>query len=126
MAELGLDHGHASLMQMNETIRQQEKRIASAAKLPAAVATIKAAVSNFGELKAAAKAERDPSKKADLFSQLSKKLSAELAGEKDLVKATEIRRECMAADKAYAFALLAERSANPGASAARKYLDAAS
>ena len=126
LTELGIDPGFLSLKEMGVTYTQELKRRASAVKLPtSAVATIKTALSAIGDLKAAAKAEKDINRKCDLFSQLSQKLSAELAKEKDPFKSTEIQREFMQAQKQEAYALLALKTVDPAAFKARRYLDAA-
>jgi hypothetical protein len=88
--------------------------------------TPKAEDDSIDALKAAAKAERDPSAKVELLQKLSDRLLSDLNAESDPVKATDIRREWQNSEKNRAYALLAERAANPKAEKIRKYVDAAS
>lgn len=83
-------------------------------------------VDSIDDLKAAAKTERDPSKKAALLGKLSQRLLSHLGAEKDQVKVTNIRQEYQRTELQRGYALLAERTANPTNAKVRKYIDAAS
>src|SRR5260221_2322353 len=61
----------------------------------------------------AAKAERDPSRKVELLSELSAKQYAAMQAEPDAIKKTDLMRAWQQSDKSLAYAKLAEREANP-------------
>ena len=84
------------------------------------------APNDIQSIKAAAKAERDPSKKADLLGKLSARLLSDMEAEKDAVKQTDLRREYQTAEKQRAYALLADRTASPNNARVRKLVDMAS
>jgi hypothetical protein len=126
LAEIGLDPGHMSLREMSVTYQQQLKRNAAAGKAAKPTVTAPAKPANtIDSIKAAAKAERDPAKKADLFWQLRTELLKKMDGEKDMVKATELSREFQKADQGFAYSRLAESAANPNADRVRKLTDRA-
>jgi hypothetical protein len=123
LAKRGIDAKAMSIRDMQAAINQADKAPKLAVKLPA-IAT--PAVDALESLKAAAKAERNPTAKANLLQDLSDKLLTKLNSENDAVKATDLRRELQAAQKAQAYALLAERSVDPKAARARRLIDLAS
>jgi len=125
LADLGVNPGYMSLKEMAVTYEQELKRRASTSA-PAKVATTTAAVDPIEALSAAAKAERNPTVKADMLGDLSQRLLTKLNATTDAVKQTNIRREWQNAEKARAYALLAERSVDPKAARARRLLDRAS
>lgn len=121
LTDLGVDPGFMSLKDMATSYEQELKRRASSSKITAAVVTASKAANNvIGELRAAVKSEKDYSRKADLLSQLTRHLSAELAKEKDAVRATEIQRDFMQAGKQEAYNLLALKTLDPAAFKARR------
>jgi hypothetical protein len=124
-------HVFKSLKSAQLTVAQVEKRIAS--KTPSAAAPVAATPkasepTSIDSMRAAAKAERDPSKKVDLYEKLSSRLESDLRAESNSLspKAIEIRRELQASQTAEAYSRLAEKTANPGAEKIRKLIDAAS
>jgi hypothetical protein len=80
-------------------------------------------VSAIGSLKAAIVAEKNPTSKINLLQDLRANLLASMQAEKNHVKATELQREFMSAEKKLAFSLLAERQLDPKAAKARRLID---
>ena len=80
----------------------------------------------LGDAIAAAKAERDISKKIDLLEQLSAKQFAAMQAESDAINKTDLMRAWQCTQKSLAYATLAEKTASPSAAKIRRLVDFAS
>jgi hypothetical protein len=77
-------------------------------------------VSAIGSLKAAIVAEKNLSSKISLLQDLRANLATAMHAEKNHIKAAELTREFMSAEKKLAYSLLAERQLDPKAAKARR------
>jgi hypothetical protein len=87
---------------------------------------IKDGVRFIQDLKASAKMERDPSRKADMLTDLSGRLLSAISAESDVSKKADLYQEYKQVELKRAYALLAERTAAPAEARIRRLMDAAS
>jgi hypothetical protein len=122
LAEINVDPAGMTLREMSVTYQQQLKRNVTASKSDAPKASTAPKTNKLDDLKAAAKADRNPTTKIEKLEALRAAQLEALNSEKDLVKATDLRREFQRTDKSIALARLAEESLTPGAAKARRYM----
>src|SRR6267378_6251904 len=125
LQKLGIDGtGFSSMHQMAVTAEQAEKRATAKTAPVAAPVAATPKADSIESLKAAAKAERNPSLKVDKYSELSARLEADLKAQSNPFspEATNLRRELTSAQKAYGYSRLAEDAASPDAGRIRKLI----
>lgn len=111
-----------TLKQAQVTVEQAEKRAVKKLVAVAPKATV-SALTTIQSLKSAIAAEKNPTSKINMLQDLRANLLTSMQSEKNHVKATELQREFMSADKKLAYNLLAERQLDPKAARARRLRD---
>jgi hypothetical protein len=132
LAKLGIHSaGMKSISEMQRAISAAKKKPAKfphgiTPDNPAKPSPFDPKKDGLGDLIAAAKSERDVSKKVDLLTELSAKQHAAMTAEPEAVKKTDLMRQWQQTEKSRAYALLAERTASPQSAKARRLVDLAS